>query len=65
MFLPLVVPGMKEANDFSAIRIKAGQIRSLETVAVDTSEREILWFTFAPVLACNDVIYLERRWVKS
>jgi hypothetical protein len=29
-----------------------------------TSEGEILKFRFAPVLPCNDVIYLERRWVK-
>jgi hypothetical protein len=56
---------MKQANDFSGVRIEAGHIGSLETVAVDASEREILRFSFAPVLACNDVIYLEWRWVKS
>jgi len=55
---------MEEANNFSAARIYPSNVRSLEAVAMDTSEGEILKFCFAPVLPCNDVIYLEGCWVK-
>jgi hypothetical protein len=60
MFCPPVASRMKEANDFSAIRIDPSHVRSFEAVAVDTSEGQILKFPFAPMLPCNDVIYLER-----
>ena len=64
MFCPSVASRMEEANNFSAARIYPSNVRSLEAVAMDTSEGEILKFCFAPVLPCNDVIYLEGCWVK-
>jgi hypothetical protein len=65
MFCPSVASRMEEANNFSAVRIDPSDVRSLEAIAVDTSEGEILKFCFAPVLPCNDVIYLEGCWVKG
>jgi len=64
MFCPSVASRMEEANNFSAVRIDPSDVRSLEAIAMDTSEGEILKFCFAPVLPCNDVIYLEGCWVK-
>jgi hypothetical protein len=64
MFCPLVASRMEEANNFSAVRIDPSDVRSLEAIAMDTSEGEILKLCFAPVLPRNNVIYLEGCWVK-
>jgi hypothetical protein len=65
MIRPSVAAGVKEANDFSRVQVKTSNVRPLETVAMDTTEGEILKFCFASVLSRNDVIYLEGRWVKG
>jgi len=64
MFLPSIIPGMEKAHDFSGVWIKSSHVRSLEAIAMHTSEGEIFKLGFAAVLACNDVIYLERCRVK-
>jgi len=55
---------MEKAHDFSGVCIKPSHVRSLEAIAMHTSEGEIFKLGFAAVLACNDVIYLERCRVK-
>ena len=55
---------MEEANNFCGVRIDPSDVRSLEAIAMDTSEGDILKLCFAPVLPRNNVIYLEGCWVK-
>lgn len=51
---------MKETHYLSALQIDSCHIGSFETIAVNTGESEIVEFSFAPVLFCDDVIYLKR-----
>jgi hypothetical protein len=55
---------MEQSDNLLSIGIDTSYIWSLETIAVDARQREILKLRFAPMLLGNDVIYLERRWVK-
>ena len=61
MFRPSIAPGMKQANDVTAIVINASKVRALEPVALDASEREVIGGGSAAVLSRNNVIDLERR----
>ena len=56
---------MEETNNLAGLRITAGNIRSLEAVAMNTGEGEILQFGFPSVLSCDDVIYLEGSWMEN
>ena len=55
---------MEQANDFAAIGINAGKVRTFEPVAMDASKGEVINIGGSAVLPRNDVIDLERRWVK-
>jgi hypothetical protein len=62
---PAVASGMEKAHNFSRVRIEPSHIRPLEAIAMDTGKSEIFKFSFATMLLCNDVIYLEGRRMKS
>jgi hypothetical protein len=64
VFLPPIAAGMEQANDFAAIRIESSDIRSLEAVAMDASERKIIDCGWSAMLARDDVIDLEWRGMK-
>ena len=55
---------MEQTDNLLSIGIDTCYIRSLETIAVNARQREILKLRLAPMLPGNDVIYLERRRVK-
>ena len=55
---------MKEANNVATFRIQSRNVWSLEAIAVNASKCQIVKLAGATVLASDDVIYLERRWVK-
>jgi hypothetical protein len=62
---PAVVSRMEKANNLSGVRIKPSHVRPLEAIAMDTGEGEILKFSFATMLSCDDVIDLEGRRMKN
>lgn len=51
MFVPIVKPGMKQARQFSRLRVEAGKIRTFVKIAVMAGEREILRRILSIVLA--------------
>jgi len=56
---PLVLSWVEESNNSFSFWINARYIRSLKAIAMNTSEGQILKFTFASVLPCDNMIYLE------
>lgn len=64
MFRPDIAPRMKEANDFAAMRVNAGNVWTLEAVAMDASQGEVINIGGSAMLASDDVIDLEGRRVK-
>jgi hypothetical protein len=62
-FRPNIASGMEQANDFAAIGINAGEVRTLEAVAIAARQGEVIDSGGSTVLARNNVINLERRWV--
>ena len=55
---------MEQANDVAAVGINAGNVRTLEPIAMDASKGEVIKSGGSAVLPRNNVIDLERRWVK-
>jgi len=55
---------MEQANDMAALCIESRNVGSFESIATDTSQREIPKFGSAAVLPRNDMVYLERCWIK-
>lgn len=55
---------MEQANHLPAFGIKAGDIRSFETIATDTDKGEIRLLRCTAMLASDDVIDLKRRGVE-
>jgi len=64
VFRPDVASRMEQANDFAAIRINAGNVRTLKPIAMDASKGKIITGGGSAVLSSNNVIYLERRRVE-
>lgn len=56
---------MEETDNLIRQRIHASDIGTLVTIAVNTSQCEIVCFFSAPVLACNHMVYLKRRRMKT
>ena len=58
--LPLVTAGIEETCQPPAVlRIEAGDVGTLEGIAVKAAQREVRWVGFATVLAGDDVVDLE------
>jgi len=55
---------MEQANDVAAVGVNAGNVWALESIAMDASEGEVIKSGGSAVLPRNNVIDLERRWVK-
>jgi hypothetical protein len=52
---------MKEAGDFSRVRVNAGQIGSLVPVAVRAGKRKVLESVRATVLPRDDVLHMKSQ----
>ena len=63
VFRPVVSPRIEQPNNL-AVGIASRDVRTFESIAVDTSEGEIPIFRRATVLPRDDVIYLEWRRMK-
>ena len=61
MLIPIIVPGMEQANQFACRGIASGNVRSLVPVTVKVSPGEILENSPAAVLARDDVIDVKRQ----
>ena len=59
MFVPTVLPGMEQPDDFARDRINARQVGALVTVAVDATQREVLGVRWSAVFLGDDVINLK------
>jgi len=55
---------MEQENDMAALCIESRNVGTFESIATDTSRREIPKFGSAAVLPRNDMVYLERCWIK-
>jgi hypothetical protein len=58
VFTPDVAARIVQPNDFAALSINSGNIRSFEAIAVDAGERQILEDGRSTVLKSNNVIHL-------
>ena len=56
---PAISPGMEQANDFAAVWIKSGNIWSLEAVAMNAGEGQIVERCRSAMLSRDNVIDLE------
>src|SRR5271166_6121013 len=65
MRMPLVSSRMKQPGQPSRDRIDARNVRTLVAIAVDTCERKVLKLVSAAMLFCNDVVCLERCWMRG
>ena len=61
VLLPTVYPRVEQLHVLIRFRVDAGQVRSLVSVAVRASQREILETVRAAVLLCSDVLDMERK----
>jgi hypothetical protein len=64
VFRPIVAARMKQGNYLAAIRVKAGNIRSFEAIAMHAGKGKIRLVRRAVMLAGNDVIDLKRGGVQ-
>lgn len=55
---------MEQTNDLAAVVINAGNIRTLETIAMDAGKGKVFTGRDPAMLSSNNMIDLERRWVK-
>ena len=61
MLLPEIASGMKQTNNDLDSRVKPGNVRTFETIAMGTSQGEIAVYGFASMLRGKNVIDLERQ----
>ena len=59
VFTPDIAARIVEPNDFAALSINSGNVRSLEAIAVDAGERQIFEDSRSTLLKSNNVIDLE------
>jgi hypothetical protein len=59
MLRPEIAPGMKQSEEAAGLGVKPGNVRTLKTIAMGTSEGEIAVYSFASVLPGQNVIDLE------
>jgi len=64
VLVPLVLPWAEEPCDHAALLVDPSHVGSLEAIAMNRGQGQILKFSFAPVLARNYMIYLEWRWME-
>jgi len=63
MFIPIVETRMKQARQFSCLRVKPGKICAFVQVAVMTGQREIVRRIFSTVLSRNDMLDVKWLWL--
>ena len=65
MFIPLVLPRMKEPDDRAAFRVKSAQVRSLVRIAVVAGESEVSAVVSSAMLASDDVLdVIGEEWLR-
>jgi len=56
MFIPAVLPGMKQPDERAAFRVNSAQVWSLVRIAVVAGESEVSAVVCSPMLASDDVL---------
>jgi len=63
MLIPLVPPRVKEGHQRARVRIKAGDIWTLEQVAAAAAESQIIYYCLSTVLPRDDVVEKGVPWI--